>query len=70
VEWWNTLHQGASISITSGTSMEATMLTTLLVMSFAFWMYAIAVALVRVRCEILEAEGETEWVAAELSKGR
>jgi heme exporter protein C len=70
VEWWNTLHQGASISITSGTSMEATMLTTLLVMSFAFWMYAIAVALARVRCEILEAEGDTEWVAAELSKAR
>lgn len=68
VEWWNTLHQGASITFTSGTSMEATMLASLLVMIFAFWMYTIAVVLARVRCEILEAERDTEWVAAELGK--
>ena len=68
VEWWNTLHQGASITITSGTSMEATMVESLVVMIFAFWMYTIAVVLTRVRCEILEAERDTEWVAEELGK--
>jgi len=70
VEWWNTLHQGASISFTSGTSMEATMLASILVMGLAFWMYTIVVVLARVRCEILEAERDAEWVAAELGKVR
>jgi heme exporter protein C len=64
------LHQGASISFSSGTSMEATMVEALVVMIFAFWMYTIAVVLARVRCEILEAERDTEWVAAELGKAR
>jgi len=31
-------------------------------MIFAYWMYAIAVALTRVRCIILERERHTEWV--------
>lgn len=69
VEWWNTLHQGATIKA-SGTSMETTMLTAMLVMTFAMWMYTVAVVLARVRCEILESERDTEWVAAELSKSR
>jgi len=68
VEWWNTLHQGASITISSGTSMEATMVQSLVVMIFAFWMYTIAVVLARVRCEILEAERDAVWVAEELGK--
>src|SRR3569623_1005522 len=70
VECWNTLHQGATITIRSGTSMEATMIMALVVMIFAFWMYTIAVVLTRVRCEILEAERDTDWVAAEVSKAR
>lgn len=70
VEWWNTLHQGASITMSSGTSMESTMLTTLLVMSLALWMYTIAVVLARVRCEILEAERDTDWVAEMTGKSK
>src|ERR687895_654303 len=50
VQWWNTLHQGASVSLTAAPKMAATMLTGMLVMALAFWMYAIAVSLVRVRC--------------------
>jgi heme exporter protein C len=56
VQWWNTLHQGASVSLTRAPSMAATMLTGMLVMALAFWMYSIAVALVRVRCLIMENE--------------
>ncbi len=56
VKWWNTLHQGASISFTKAPSMAATMLTGMLLMALAFWMYSIAVALVRVRCEIAETQ--------------
>ena len=57
VQWWNTLHQGASVSFTQAPSMAATMLTGMLLMALAFWMYSIAVAMVRVRCEIAEETG-------------
>ena len=56
VEWWNTLHQGASVSLKSAPSMAATMFAGMIVMAAAFWMYSIAVTLVRVRCIILERE--------------
>ena len=45
VKWWNTLHQGASVSITRAPSMAAIMFTGMIVMVLAFWMYSIAVAL-------------------------
>ena len=56
VQWWNTLHQGASVSLTKAPSMTATMLGGMLLMALAFWLYSIAVSLVRVRCLILERE--------------
>ena len=54
VQWWNTLHQGASVSITRAPSMATTMLTGMLVMAIAFWMYSIAAAMLRVRGIIRE----------------
>ena len=60
-QWWNTLHQGASVSLTRAPSMAATMLAGMLVMAFAFWMYSIAAALARVRAIMLEREAHTEW---------
>lgn len=62
VQWWNTLHQGASVSLTQAPSMAPPMLIGMLVMSLAFWMYCIAVALARVRTIILERERHTAWV--------
>jgi heme exporter protein C len=62
VRWWNTLHQGASISMTRSPSMAQTMLWAMLIMALAFWMYSIAVALARVRNIMLERESQTEWV--------
>jgi heme exporter protein C len=61
VQWWNTLHQGASVSLTRSPSMASTMLAGMLIMAFSFWMYSIAVALARVRAIILEREAHTEW---------
>jgi heme exporter protein C len=60
VRWWNTLHQGASVSV-GQSSMARTMLVAMLLMGVAFWMYSIAVALARVRNIILEREEHTEW---------
>ena len=62
VKWWNTLHQGASVSLTRSPSMAQTMLWGMLLMALAFWMYAIAVALARVRNIILEREASADWV--------
>ena len=56
VQWWNTLHQGASVSLTKAPSMASTMLTGMLLMALAFWLYSIAAAMVRVRCIIRERE--------------
>jgi heme exporter protein C len=56
VEWWNTLHQGASVSLTKAPSMAATMLAGMLLMALAAWLYSIAAALVRLRCIIRERE--------------
>jgi len=57
VVWWNTLHQGASVSVTRAPTMAATMLTGMLLMALAFWAYSIAVSMVRVRCIIRERGG-------------
>jgi len=62
VQWWNTLHQGASVSLTRAPSMAATMLLGMLLMALAAWMYSIAIALARLRSIILERERDAEWV--------
>ncbi len=63
VQWWNTLHQGSTINLTRAPSMASIMLTGLLLMVAAFWVYAIAAALQRVRAIILEREKDADWVA-------
>ncbi len=62
VKWWNTLHQGASVSLTKSPSMATTMLAGMLIMALAYWMYSIAIALMRVRAIILEREAHADWV--------
>ncbi|MEI7464063.1 MAG: heme ABC transporter permease CcmC [Burkholderiales bacterium] len=66
VQWWNTLHQGASISFSKGVTMATPMLLGMLVMALAFWAYAIAIALARLRVVILEREQHAQWARAEL----
>ena len=63
VKWWNTLHQGSSISLTAAPKMAAIMLSGMLVLAFAAWFHTIAVALCRVRAIILERERGAGWVA-------
>src|SRR5215212_8979502 len=61
VQWWNTLHQGASVSLTKSPSMAATMLLGMLIFALAFWMYSIGAILMRLRAIILERELNAEW---------
>jgi heme exporter protein C len=62
VQWWNTLHQGASVSMTRAPSMAKTMLLGMLLMALAAWMYSIAASLARLRAIIRERERDTEWL--------
>ncbi len=62
VRWWNTLHQGATISATAAPKMAQVMAWGMLIMVFACWAYAIAVSLHRVRTLMLEREAHTDWV--------
>jgi heme exporter protein C len=70
VQWWSTLHQGASVSFDRAPTMAATMFAGMLLVAAAFWMYAIAAALARVRAIILERERNTRWVAEYVRGGR
>ncbi|MDP2008142.1 MAG: heme ABC transporter permease CcmC [Rubrivivax sp.] len=69
VKWWNTLHQGASVSVTKGSSMASTMLLAMLLMAIACWAYAFAVVFMRARALTIERESHTAWVA-EMTQGR
>jgi heme exporter protein C len=73
VKWWNTLHQGASVSLTSAPKMAQTMLTAMLLMTLAYWAYAFAVTFTRTRAIIAERERHTAWMqqrAAQLGLGQ
>lgn len=62
VVWWNTLHQGATISKFSKPAMAAEMLWPLLVMIFAFAALLGGLTLMRFRNEILARESHRPWV--------
>ena len=62
VEWWNTLHQGATITKFDKPSMDTSMLIPLLIMFVAVNFYFVASLFNRVRCELLEQERNTSWV--------
>ena len=53
VDWWNTLHQPASISKLSSPSIDISMLQPLLVMTIAFSLIGLIIAILRIKAEIL-----------------
>jgi len=53
VDWWNTLHQPASVFKMGGPSIDPSMLWPLLLMAVAFNTYYVWVLLIRVRAEII-----------------
>ena len=53
VDWWNTLHQPASISKLSSPSIDISMLQPLLVMTVAFSLIGLLIAILRIKAEIL-----------------
>jgi heme exporter protein C len=53
VDWWNTLHQPASVSRLGAPAIDPAMLAPLLVMGLGFTLYFVTAVLVRLQSEIL-----------------
>ena len=54
VDWWNTLHQPASISKLSSPSIDVNMLIPLLIMTLGYMLFLITVFLIKLRTEIID----------------
>lgn len=70
VEWWQTLHQGASITKFAKPSIDPTMLWPLLIMIAGFASYLVVVVLKRARARLLERESTTAWVRQILKENK
>lgn len=62
VEWWNTLHQGPTVTKFDTPSIHISMLIPLIIMSVAYTTFFITMLMVRVRAEILDQERNSSWV--------
>jgi heme exporter protein C len=70
VEWWNTLHQGPTVTKFDKPSIHASMLVPLLLMALAFQFYYFTVLLMRARVELLGRERRSAWVQDLFSDSR
>lgn len=68
VIWWNTLHQGPTVSKLSAPSAHITMLLPLLFMAGVFMLYFITVLMVRVRTRIVQDYRAQQWLKQQLSE--
>jgi len=62
VVWWNTLHQGQTVSLMGESKISSSMLWPLLTMAFATHVYFFASLLARSRAALLALESGKEWV--------
>jgi len=62
VDWWYTLHQPATFTVTGRVGMPMEMWAPLLIMVLGFYSFFIAVTLMRTRSEILRRESNKRWV--------
>lgn len=69
VDWWQTLHQPASFTLTAKPSMPPEMYLPLLVMALGMYCFAAFCVLNRMRTEVLDRERQTQWVKAYSSTG-
>jgi len=68
VEWWNTLHQGPTVTKIDKPSIHISMLIPLLLMAFAFKFYYAMAMLQAAKVELLRREQNTQWVKNLLEK--
>lgn len=62
VNWWNTLHQPASFTLTEKPAMPAEMWMPLLVMVIGFYLFMLVALILGMRNEVLRRESRTQWV--------
>jgi heme exporter protein C len=62
VEWWHSLHQGATVTKFDKPSIHWTMLLPLLLMALAFQVYYVLALFHRCRAEILRRERNSKWI--------
>ncbi|MCH8104395.1 MAG: heme ABC transporter permease [Proteobacteria bacterium] len=67
VEWWNSLHQGPTVTKFDKPSIHWSMLIPLLLMALAFQVYYVLALFKRCRTELLQRERNSKWVE-EISK--
>ena len=64
VDWWYTLHQPATLKLTSNSTIHPDMLYPLLVMIVAMYCFYALVLILFTRAEIVNRERQTQWVQA------
>ncbi|KEF31963.1 MAG: heme ABC transporter permease [Gammaproteobacteria bacterium] len=70
VEWWNTLHQPATLKLTEKPSMSSEMLIPLLLSILGLYLLFGWLACIRMQTEILVREQRTKWVREMVMAGR
>jgi len=68
VEWWNSLHQGATVTKFDKPSIHWSMLIPLLLMALAFQVYYLLALLQSCRAELLQRERNNKWVEELIAK--
>ena len=58
VVWWATLHQNASVKITSETSIHSSMLVPLLIMTVAFSLFSLLIFLMKYNTELIKIKNK------------
>ena len=67
VVFWNTLHQGASLSMSGGSKMAPIMKATLFVCVLAMWLGCAALAIARARWQLVDRERDSAWTSSVLA---
>ena len=62
VDWWFTLHQSSSFSLTERPAMPIEMWFPLLLMVFGYYFFFFTLWMMRIRVEIINREYRTDWV--------
>ena len=62
VEWWNSLHQGATVTKFDSPSISMDMLWPLLVNALGFTFYYCAMQCMRMRALVLSRERDARWI--------
>jgi heme exporter protein C len=70
VDWWNTLHQPATIKFTSKSTIDPSMLYPLLTMVVGFYLFYALVLLLNTRVEVLRREYRSQWVTDLVNNGK